>query len=106
MVRTSPRRKPAGDAPAKRRCLVTGGSGFLGRHLVQQLLDSGRWDVTVFDIRPLEGEERATCVVGDLRKRSDVEAAVQGEPPGTCRLQRHVCRGQPRRGMYAGVSHG
>lgn len=35
----------------------------------------------MFDIRPLEGEDRATCVVGDLRKRSDVDAAVKGAPP-------------------------
>ena len=33
--------------------------------------------VTVFDVRD-PGEPRATAIVGDLRDRSQVEAAVQG----------------------------
>lgn len=32
-------------------CLVVGGSGFLGRHLVRELKERGAQDVTVFDIR-------------------------------------------------------
>jgi hypothetical protein len=78
MTWTSPRRKPAG----KRRCLVTGGAGFLGRHLVSQLLASGRWEVTVFDVRSLEGESDgkagAKYIVGDLRDPQQVADAVQG----------------------------
>lgn len=62
-----------------RRCLVTGGAGFLGRHLVGQLLDSGRWDVTVFDVRALEGEERVQYIVGDLRDAEQVAQACKGE---------------------------
>jgi nucleoside-diphosphate-sugar epimerase len=62
------------------KCLVTGGGGFLGRHIVDQLLESGRYEVTVFDIRAVEGDERAglTYVVGDLRKAEDVDAACAG----------------------------
>lgn len=36
--------------PSNRRCAVIGGSGFLGRHLVEKLLDRG-YTVSVFDIR-------------------------------------------------------
>jgi len=32
------------------KCLVTGGSGFIGSHLVEVLIDYG-WDVTILDIR-------------------------------------------------------
>jgi nucleoside-diphosphate-sugar epimerase len=61
----------------KKRCLVTGGSGFLGRHLVQKLLATGQYDVVVFDIRD-SGAEQATTIVGDLRDYKQVEAAVAG----------------------------
>eukprot|EP00064_Thunnus_orientalis_P000962 superscaffoldBa00000058_g963 len=36
--------------PSNKRCAVIGGSGFLGRHLVEKLLDRG-YSVSVFDIR-------------------------------------------------------
>lgn len=35
---------------SNKRCAVIGGSGFLGRHLVEKLLDRG-YSVSVFDIR-------------------------------------------------------
>ena len=45
---------------------------------MEQLLDSGAWEVTVFDIRAVEGEARARYVVGDLRDAAQVADACQG----------------------------
>lgn len=61
----------------KLKALVTGGSGFLGAHLVQQLVDSGRYDVRVFDVRD-SGASPVPVVVGDLRKPESVASAVAG----------------------------
>ena len=50
----------------------------MGKHLVQQLLDTGKCSVTVFDIRDC-ADARVTSLVGDLRKPEDVLKACQGE---------------------------
>ena len=70
----------------KQNCLVTGGSGFLGRHLVSQLVETGKCSVTVFDIRDF-GDSRVKCIVGDLRKLEDVTKACAGKE---CYCAQHI----------------
>ena len=48
-------------------CLVIGGGGFLGRHIVDKLLEE-KYKVQVFDIRITFDDERVKFFVGDLCK--------------------------------------
>lgn len=68
------------------RCLVTGGAGFIGSHLVDALLARGR-SVRVLDNllsqahptgRPRFVPDDAELIVGDLRDRDAVDRALEG----------------------------
>ncbi len=61
--------------------LVTGGAGFIGSHLVQELIDRG-FKVTVLDNLSVGTrsavDNRARFIEGDIRSRDDVKKALQG----------------------------
>ena len=57
---------------ACRRVLVTGGSGFLGRHLLQTLIGLGH-SVRCFDILPANHDARVIFFQGDISSEEDQE---------------------------------
>lgn len=63
------------------RCLIVGGSGFIGTHLIEALLASG-FDIRCFDRRSMEMPaswgSRFDSVTGDINSESDIEAAMAG----------------------------
>ena len=65
---------PEGVGPV---CLVTGGNGYVGKHLVRRLLELG-CEVRALDLAPFEGDSRVTSIVGDVRKMSDLLPACEG----------------------------
>ena len=59
--------------------LVTGASGFLGKHLVQHLLEHDRnLQVRAFSRTPFpgDGDGRVDSILGDITKPGDVESAL------------------------------
>jgi UDP-glucose 4-epimerase len=59
-----------------RRILVTGGSGFIGRHAVRELTSAGA-TVQVVDLKP-HPDPSVEIVLGDLAEPDVVQAAVAG----------------------------
>lgn len=65
----------------KMRALVTGGTGFIGRYLVKELLEKG-WEVVCTSRRKIASREpRLTCVETDIAnlKKSDFGKEFQGQ---------------------------
>jgi 3beta-hydroxy-delta5-steroid dehydrogenase/steroid delta-isomerase len=58
-------------------CLVTGGNGYVGKHLIRRLLELG-CEVRALDLAPFDGDSRVTSFVGDVRRISDVGPACEG----------------------------
>lgn len=67
------------EATARPRALVTGGTGFLGTHLVTRLLELG-WAVRCATRRPWHAAPRGVeCpVVGEIGPATDWSAAIEG----------------------------
>lgn len=64
------------DIPKDRKCTVIGGSGFLGQHMVEQLLERG-YAVNVFDKRQGFDNPRVQFFLGDLCNQQDLYPALK-----------------------------
>ena len=66
------------------KILVTGGSGFLGKNIVKELLEDDSpvkpSEIRVFDIQPYKGiqDEKVKFIHGDVRNPGDLENACKG----------------------------
>ncbi|KAB1253599.1 Sterol-4-alpha-carboxylate 3-dehydrogenase; decarboxylating [Camelus dromedarius] len=65
------------DIPNAKKCTVIGGSGFLGQHMVEQLLARG-YTVNVFDIRQGFDNPQVQFFLGDLCSRQDLYPSLKG----------------------------
>eukprot|EP00698_Gefionella_okellyi_P001277 TRINITY_DN111_c0_g2_i1.p1 TRINITY_DN111_c0_g2~~TRINITY_DN111_c0_g2_i1.p1 ORF type:complete len:345 (+),score=90.75 TRINITY_DN111_c0_g2_i1:27-1061(+) len=71
-----PRTPAKAKQEQQRICLITGGGGFLGRHLAEGLHEKG-CRVIIFDIRKTFEDERFIFITGDLTKLDEVVAAFK-----------------------------
>ena len=66
------------SSPPPRRSLVTGGGGFVGRHLVDALCDRGD-EVTVLELSAAAHRDDVRWLHGDIRDAEAVAAATEGQ---------------------------
>lgn len=69
---------------AGRRILVTGGSGFIGRHVVSDLIGAGA-HVRVVDLQP-HPDPAVEVVRGDIAEQDVLDAALEGGFDGIVHL--------------------
>ncbi|KPA83623.1 putative mitochondrial NAD(p)-dependent steroid dehydrogenase-like protein [Leptomonas pyrrhocoris] len=83
----SPEQKKAASRsylPVPKKCVVTGGTGFVGTRLVEMLVERGAEKVVCFDIVPKEkaigvwDHPAIEYMVGDIASYEDVSRAIKG----------------------------
>lgn len=72
-----------------RRILITGGTGFVGNHLVDELLTDGRWDVTISS-RRIPPNPRVRHLKWDLNSEEipeiDTDVVIHAATPASAEL--------------------
>lgn len=66
----------ATSQPTQESFLIIGGCGFLGRHIVQQLVGRGERQVAVFDLVQRHFDDNVTFYTGDITFPDDLREAI------------------------------
>jgi len=66
------------SAATQKTYLIVGGCGFLGKYIVDGLLNRGERNVRVFDLRKTFDDDRVKIIVGDITNFQDVKKACEG----------------------------
>ncbi|MCD6163835.1 MAG: NAD(P)-dependent oxidoreductase, partial [Candidatus Odinarchaeota archaeon] len=84
----------------KMKILVTGGTGFIGRHLIEKLREESH-DITVYAIDPLE-IEGIKVIIGDIRDSANLEEVFKKvRPELVFHLAAIVSYSAPKELMYS-----
>jgi len=82
------------------KILVTGGTGFIGKYLIEKLKEEGH-EITVYAIDPLE-IENVKVIIGDIRDNANLEEAFKKvQPELVFHLAAIVSYSAPKELMYS-----